>query len=53
MVAKHGAYLNFYLFDEKDEVKTGIVLGRFLSISTPITTSSIVKLPIDIFGIQY
>lgn len=52
MVARHGAYLNFYLFDEHDEVRSGIVLGRFLKLSAPITHSSHTSLPIEIFGIQ-
>jgi len=47
----HGAYLNFYVFDEVDEVQSGVVLGRFTRFATPIETANKVTVPIEVFGI--
>jgi len=49
---QHGAYLNFYMFDDRDVVKSGVLLGRFMSVVAKITTSNKTTIPVDIVGIK-
>lgn len=52
LMSKHGAFLNFYVFDELDDITSGIVLGRFTQFSTTLSTANKVELPVEIVGIQ-
>ena len=48
---KHGAWLNLFVFDEVDEVKSAMFIGRMLELSTPIYRHDLVEVPIEAFGI--
>jgi len=51
VMSRHGNYLNFYILEDDNDVKTGIVLGRFRRIGAPISSASRIIMPIDIYGI--
>jgi hypothetical protein len=52
LIHRHGSFLNFYVFDEKDAVKSGFLLGRCHRFMVPINSSDYALIPIEAFGIQ-